>query len=283
MTGVSLGSLMAILALSGAGATTDPVPPTTATVDSSKVDFGVTAKTELPAIRPAEPLNGGVSHTSTVPVVAAQPPCGSGLSVGTCTPVTTCEPDAGSPTGFRLVTAWGSSGGNGDFTIGEPCEPAEADQAARPSLPALVLRAFQRVPLPEPQLSIQPPKGKTLVGLETIFSTKAEPFTRTLTLLGRQVQLKIEPSSFTWHHGDETTQSTDWPGKAWRNDQPDIDTYITHVFEHTGTVRPGVEVTWSAEYRVGNGPWQDVNGTVSRTSPRATLQVVEGEPVLHGY
>lgn len=207
------------------------------------------------------------------------PSCASVPDVD-CIPSTSCVSHAESPTGFALQTIFPFANGATEFSIGSPCEPSSAE---RESLPALVLRAFERVPLPEPRLSIQPPKGRTLVGLETIFSTQAEPFTRTLTLLGRRVELRISPSTFTWLHDDTTTQTTDWPGKPWDSDQPDIDGYVTHLYEHTGTVRPGVEVTWSAQYRVGNGPWQDVNGTVTRTSPRADLQVLEGEPVLHGY
>lgn len=153
----------------------------------------------------------------------------------------------------------------------------------RPPLPASVLRAFRRVPLPEPQLSIQPPNGKTLVGLETIYSTKAEPFTRTLRLLGRQVTLRVEPTSFVWRHGDGTSQTTDWSGKAWDHDSPDIDGYLTHVYEHTGEVNPSVEVTWSAEFRVGGGAWQPVNGTVTRAGAPVPLRVVEGQPVLNSY
>jgi hypothetical protein len=148
-----------------------------------------------------------------------------------------------------------------------------------PNLPALVLRAFQRIPLPAPTLDIQPPKGKTLIGLETIYSTKAEPFTRNLTLLGQPIQLRIHATSYTWNHGDNTTQTTDWPGKPWERGTS-IEHYITHTYDNTGNVTPSVQVTWSAEYRIGNGTWQPVNGTVERTSPPTALQIVEAEPQL---
>jgi hypothetical protein len=148
-----------------------------------------------------------------------------------------------------------------------------------PSLESLVQRAFHEVPLPAPVLDIQPPKGKTLIGLETIFSTSAPSFTRNLTLLGQQVELRIEASSFTWHHGDQTTQSTTWAGMPWREGLS-IDRYITHVYEHTGAVQPTVAVTWSAEYRVNDGPWQPVNGTVTRAGAPEDLQIVEAEPHL---
>ncbi|RJS46465.1 hypothetical protein D4739_09750 [Nocardioides cavernaquae] len=146
-------------------------------------------------------------------------------------------------------------------------------------MPTAVLRAFQRIPLPEPRLDIQPPNGKTLIGLEAIFSTEAEPFIRNLRLLGRSVDLRIHASSYEWIHGDTTTQTTDWPGKPWQRGTS-IDSYITHIYEDTGNVQPQVRVTWSADYRVGNGPWQPVNGTVVRTSPPANLQVLEAEPKL---
>lgn len=148
-----------------------------------------------------------------------------------------------------------------------------------PSLSTLVERAFQEVPVPAATVSIQPPKGKTLIGLETIFSAQAESFTRTLTLLGQQVQLRIEPSSYAWVHGDETTQATDWGGRAWEQGRSMSD-YITHVYEHTGNVQPRVDVTWSAQFRVGGGAWQPVNGTVTITGIPTQLEIVEAEPKL---
>lgn len=239
-------------------------------------DFGVEAHVAAPV------ESGHTDGTSPATQIEENvlPACGNGESVGDCEPVTTCEPDPDSPTGYRELTSYGYSPVNSDFSLGEPCTP---EQAARPSLPGLILRAFKRVPLPAPQLSIQPPNGKTLVGLETIYSTKAEPFTRTLTLLGREVTLRIEPSSFLWRHGDGTSQTTDWAGKAWDHDAPDIDGYLTHVYEHTGELSPSVEVTWSAEFRVGGGAWQQVNGTVTRAGTPVPLRVLEGQPVLNSY
>ena len=267
-----------VVPVDSAAATEPPEPPSTNVTpgDGDFLGHGIDNVAEVSG-------NGGGS--GAVQDVADSAPaelplCGNGEAVGSCQPVTTCEPDPDSPTGHRELTSYGYSPVNSDFSLGEPCTP---EQAARPSLPAQVLQAFRRVPLPEPQLSIQPPKGKTLVGLETIFSTRAEPFTRTLTLLGRRITLRIEPSSFLWHHGDGTSQTTDWSGKAWDRDEPEIDGYLTHVYEHTGTVRPSVEVTWSAEFRVGGGAWQPVNGTVTRAGAPVPLQVLEGQPVLNSY
>lgn len=217
--------------------------------------------------------SGGADVPQTQPI----PSCRES-PIAPCVPVEICEPEPGSNFGIvRMYTA------SEVYWVSARCDLSTSKQVEGPSLPAMVLRAFRRVPLPEPALSIQPPDGKTLVGLETIFSTKAQPFTKTLTLLGRKVTLKIEPSSFVWHHGDGTSRTTDWAGKAWDHDSPDIDGYLTHVYEHTGAVRPSVEVTWSAQFRVGGGAWRPVNGTVTRTGAPVPLQILEGQPVLNSY
>lgn len=210
---------------------------------------------------------------AAIPQAPDAPTCEAG-SLFKCLPAPACT----LPDGTLLMLFDGEV--HSDIGPSQPCSPKHARD---PSWSSVVLRAFRKVPLPAPQLSIQPPKGKTLVGLETIFSTKAEPFTRTLTLLGRTVTLKIEPSSFLWHHGDGTSQTTDWAGKAWDHDSPDIDDYLTHVYEHTGAVRPSVEVTWSAQFRVGGGAWRSVNGTVTRAGAPVPLEVLEGQPVLNSY
>jgi hypothetical protein len=147
--------------------------------------------------------------------------------------------------------------------------------------PALVLRAFERVPLPESELVVQPPGGQTLVGLDTIFSTRAERFIETVTLLGRSVELDISPTSYRWSHGDSTGQTTDWPGQEWRQGRADS-RYVTHLYEDRMRVTTSVDTTWSARYRVGNGPWQDVPGTVTIEGDPAPLRVRSASPHLVG-
>jgi hypothetical protein len=217
--------------------------------------------------------------TATVEQAPPPPPCTETVMYADCTPIDICVADSRSPSGGFHVVYTGLETGPAPTLWMEQCTPGTGNTTIGPSLPALVLRAFQRIPLPEPALAIQPPNGKTLIGLETIFSTQAEPFTRNLRLLGQSIQLRIHTSSYEWIHGDGTSQTTDWSGRPWQRGVPK-DRYITHTYEHTGDVAPRVRVTWTAEYRVGNGPWQPVNGTVERTSPPATLQVLEAEPQL---
>jgi hypothetical protein len=149
--------------------------------------------------------------------------------------------------------------------------------AAPPDVaPGLVARAFRRVPLPEAKLVIQPPNGRTLVNFETNFYTEQGEFTRTVTLLGRQVELRIWPASFGWRFGDGESDRTTSPGAAY----PDLE--ITHEYLRKGRVSPSVDTTYAAQFRVGGGPWRDVAGTVTIPGSPQELRVVEARPVLVG-
>ena len=155
------------------------------------------------------------------------------------------------------------------------CTPTPGEDPAA-VVNAAVYQAFREVPLPETVLHIQPPDGTTLVNLETNFFTTAEPFTTTITVLGYTVDLDITPTSYTWDFGDGTTTTTTTPGAPY----PHLD--ITHVYTRTGTYPTRLTTTWSADFRVNNGPWQRVQGTVDMTSPTLDLQVREATPVLTG-
>ena len=147
---------------------------------------------------------------------------------------------------------------------------------------AAVLRAFQRIPVPASEVVIQPPGGETLVNLDTIFSTQAEGFTRTIGLLGHRVDLDITPAEFRWVNGDGTVQVTDWAGKPWAKGTP-LGEFITHRYDDADkSVQPRVDTTWTAQYRVDGGAWQDVGGTVTISGDPFDLAVLSAEPHLAG-
>ncbi len=149
--------------------------------------------------------------------------------------------------------------------------------AAQPQVtPGLVARAFRRIPLPASTLNIQPPNGRTLVNFDTNFYTDNGEFTRTITLLGRRVELRIWPAQYAWRFGDGASRATTSPGSAY----PDLQ--ITHRYLRKGRVSPSVDTTYAAQYRVAGGPWRDVNGTVTIPGTPRGLRVVTARPVLVG-
>jgi hypothetical protein len=157
-----------------------------------------------------------------------------------------------------------------------------APQAAPPAAPApqvtagVVQTALRRIGLPSLEARTQP-EDKTLVNFATIFYTNPRSFTRTLTLLGRRVQIHATPGSFRWHYGDGSTASTSTPGAPYPR------TDVTHEYAdaHT-TVETSVDVTYTARFRVGNGPWQTIPGAVTIAGPASPLRVSEATAVLSG-
>jgi len=173
------------------------------------------------------------------------------------------------------------AGGTGCYVPQDVASAVPPGMAAPPPrlTPAMVLRAFERVPLPESEIVVQPPGGQTLVGLDTIFSTEAEGFTETVRLLGRSVELDITPTAYRWHHGDTTEQRTDWPGQRWSRSHS---RYVSHVYDDRMRVSTSVDTTWSARYRVDGGAWQDVPGTVTIEGDATPLRVRSASPRLVG-
>ena len=142
--------------------------------------------------------------------------------------------------------------------------------------PGVVASAFRRIPLPEAKLVIQPPNGRTLVNFATNFYTEQGEFTRTVRLLGREVELRIWPASFEWRFGDGESRTTSEPGAAY----PDLQ--VTHEYGRKGRVAPSLDTTYAAQFRVEGGPWRDVEGTVTIPGTPQALRVVEARPVLVG-
>ena len=123
---------------------------------------------------------------------------------------------------------------------------------------------------------MQPPNGRTLVNFETNFYTDDGEFTRTVHLLGQRVQLRIWPARFDWRFGDGASRWTASGGSPY----PHLE--ITHRYLAKGRVAPRVDTTYAAQFRVGNGPWRDVAGTVTIPGEAEALRVVTARPVLVG-
>ena len=143
--------------------------------------------------------------------------------------------------------------------------------------PGIVAAAFRNLPLPPSELIVQPPDGRTLVNFKTNFYTETRPFTRTITLLGQQVDLRIRPTHYGWRFGDGEQLTTTRAGSPF----PHLD--ITHRYLDQGHVGPAVDTTYAADWRVGGGPWQPVPGTVTIPGAAVDLEVVEATPTLVGY
>lgn len=183
------------------------------------------------------------------------------------------------PAGQTAYTRWVRTRTTWDSSPTVRCiyGPPKAAIKIKPRVTAaMVLRAFRRIPLPHPLAQSQP-STKTLVNFETIFYVNQGPLTRRVRLLGQRITLAIRPARFVWHHGDGSQAVTDTPGAAY----PARD--ITYRYTRADvTVRHSVTITWTARYRVNNGRWRMVPGTVTTNGPASRLRITEAVPVLSG-
>ena len=137
-----------------------------------------------------------------------------------------------------------------------------------------IVRAVREIGLPSLEVQIQPGE-ETLVNVETIFYTRPQPFERSVTLLGFEIDLVASPVRYTWVHDDGTVATTSRPGKPY----PAMD--VTHRYrEPAEDVRPRVDVTYRVRYRVDGGAWQTIGQTLQASGPAAELDVREAAPVL---
>ncbi|GAB3197247.1 hypothetical protein GCM10027062_08570 [Nocardioides hungaricus] len=242
--------------------------------DKDETDVGPTTSGFYAHVLDAEPgstipVSSGEGNPDPIVSTVAEPVCSVG-GAQTCAQTDVC--DNGEPmTSTIYVTASGVL-----ISGGDNC-PDGPDEAAEPEVtPGMVAAAFRRIPLPASELDVQPPGGRTLVNFDTNFYTEGGEFTRTVTLLGRRVELRIWPSRFGWRFGDGRSTWTTTPGAKY----PDLE--ITHRYLEKGRVAPSVDTTYAAQFRVGTGPWRDVVGTVTIPGTPESLRVVTARPVLVG-
>lgn len=172
---------------------------------------------------------------------------------------------------------------NGDYN-GIVCvsDSAETPPATVVLTVGTILTAFEQISWPAPTLRVQPPGGKTLVNLETIFSTDLEgPVTRTVTLLGQRITLTATPVRYTWHPGGGAEAwTTDHSGAPW-TDGADPRKLNHHVYTDAHvTVSPRASVTYRGTFRINDGPEQPLPGEHTVVGPEVSLRIAEAIPTL---
>jgi hypothetical protein len=151
------------------------------------------------------------------------------------------------------------------------------DEPAGPTL-ADVQKAFAELKLDPGTLVVQPPDGLTLVNFKTNFyTTTTTPTTLTVTLLDQPVTIEATPATYTWHFGDGQNSSTTHPGAPY----PKLT--ITHNYQLKGDYLPSLSTTYTGRYKITDGPWQTIPGTVTIDGPGQPLRAIEAKPKLVGY
>jgi hypothetical protein len=140
--------------------------------------------------------------------------------------------------------------------------------------------------LPHPRIGTAPAGGVTLVNIETVLWVDTPPDLTlgTVRLLGYRITLRAHVDRVDWDFGDHTTDTTAGPGRAYSPAHscstaqcPD---YFGHTYRRTGQLTVGAQLSWSGQFRVDGGPWQDIPGTVTVAATGTALHVKEARGVL---
>ncbi|WP_426564301.1 hypothetical protein ACPPVT_00155 [Angustibacter sp. McL0619] len=160
--------------------------------------------------------------------------------------------------------------------------PAAVLASVRPGLTQDVLRrAFARLAFAKPQVHVQPEGNITLVNLPTYYEVRwpaagYQPNeVATLTLLGRTVQIRPVAASYTYTFGDGANLGpTPSPGGTY----PGGD--VRHTYTERGQAPVHVRASYTGQYRLAGGAWQDIELTVPVGGPVVEVQVKEAHAVL---
>ncbi|RLV56899.1 hypothetical protein D9V41_03780 [Aeromicrobium phragmitis] len=160
------------------------------------------------------------------------------------------------------------------FAPDQPTSPGAAPAAPAAPTEGDIERAVRELGLPPLEVRIEP-ATTTLVKVPTNLYAEPEPFERSVDLLGTPVRVRATPSSFTWHHGDGSSQRTTSAGRPY----PHLD--VTHRYQVPAEdVQVRVDVTYGVEYAIGDEPWQALDAAIVATGLPTTLTVREAAPVL---
>jgi hypothetical protein len=126
------------------------------------------------------------------------------------------------------------------------------------------------------------PDGWAAVGVPANFWLDVRPATVAGTLLGGPAEVRFAPQLYRWIYGDGTDHTTATPGSTWADlgQQELTATATSHVYTARATRQAQVEILYSAEYRVGAGPWLPVVGAVTDATPQRPMLVVTERTVL---
>lgn len=129
---------------------------------------------------------------------------------------------------------------------------------------------------------------RALVNAETILwaETSARRSLGTVTVVGRQVGLRIAFDHADWSFGDSATDTTTDPGRPYSKSDPcetaQCAGYYGHTYTDTGPVTITLSVAWHAEFSLDNGTTWTAVDPAPLTGPSTThdLTVVQARGII---
>jgi hypothetical protein len=149
----------------------------------------------------------------------------------------------------------------------DPCAAADACAPTEEGAPAVTLADLASFAPSAPVIRMEP-DGWMLRGLPANFIAVASEETVTGTLLARGIEVRFEPTSYTWVWGDGESDTVSTPGRTWEQLQlPRFsETATSHTYAERGSVTVSLRVASTVSYRFDDGDWRPVDGSVTATA-----------------
>ncbi len=121
-------------------------------------------------------------------------------------------------------------------------------------------RDFASLPVKALDATAGPPGGWLPVNMINVLHASPDVQTLETTLLGQQVTIRAIPVKYHWDLGDGNTITTTKPGKPYPSKQ------ISSTYRYEGWYDVTLTTTFVGQYSLAGGPWQDIQGTIEKTS-----------------
>lgn len=124
------------------------------------------------------------------------------------------------------------------------------------------------------------PDGWGVVGTPTNFYATAETHTMSGELFDVPIEVRWTPTSYVFHYGDGTLETSDASGTPWRGTEESwTETSTSHTYASREDVTASLTVVFTAEVDAGGG-WFPVPGTLPVAAPSVPVKLFEVGTVL---
>src|SRR5690625_2867092 len=141
-----------------------------------------------------------------------------------------------------------------------PVSEANSTSAAEPVVITVTQRDFASMPVTPLEASAGPPDGWLPVNMLNVLYADPEEQVLETELLDTPVAVRATPSSYHWDLGDGNTITTNNPGEPYPS------TEISATYTQEGWYDITLTTTFSGQFSVEGGPWQDIDGTIEVAS-----------------
>lgn len=139
--------------------------------------------------------------------------------------------------------------------------PGTAEHEEAPPVVITVTQEdFARMPVKALEAHAGPAEGWLPVNMVNVLYTESGPQELSVELLDTPVAIRATPVSYHWDLGDGNTITTSNPGKPYPSET------ISATYTQEGWYDITLTTTFSGQFSVAGGEWQDIDGTIEVSS-----------------